>query len=249
MFNLRFKPSIQFLNLRTYQSRMKNILIIFLSLLFLPVFGQYNQLDANGLKHGKWRKYMDDENKKLRYEGQFEHGIPVDTFFYYYVARKVEYLNVYKGTTGNCYSKQYDEKSNMMAEGWYVQQKKDSTWTLYGLEQQLLCREDYKNGVLHGSLIIYYKNGRLAERTEYVEGVKHGAWVQKYEDGKQKAKGNYKEGSLHGEVVYYNFQGRPFYKGKYNKGVKTGDWHTFDNGKLIKKETFKRGDVIKEEEY
>ncbi len=249
LFDTRYLPSIQFLNLRTYYPYMKNILFIFFSILFLPVFGQYNQLDINGLKHGKWRKYRDTKGEKLRFEGQFDHGVPTDTFFYYYSARKVEYKNVYKETTGNCYSYQYDEKGNLMAEGWYVNQEKDSTWTFYGLQQNLISREDYKNGTLNGSVLIYYQNGKLAEKLEYVDGIKHGAWIQKYEDGKQKVKGTYINGSLHGEVIYYNFEGRPFYKGKYNKGLRTGDWYTFEKGKLIKKETFKKGEVIKEEEY
>jgi antitoxin component YwqK of YwqJK toxin-antitoxin module len=207
-----------------------------------------NKTDSQGKKHGKWVKYYDTNAKQVRYEGQFDHGIPVGTFVYYYPNGKKEIENTFRGKTGNCFSKQYDEQENLSAEGLYINRKKDSTWTYFGLKQQLLSREDYKQDVRHGITIVYYPEGQLAEKTRYVEGVKDGEWIQKYGDGKLKAKGTYVSGSLNGEVTYYDLNGRPSYKGSYKNGLKVGKWYTFENGKVTKKEIFEQGTLLEAEE-
>lgn len=211
--------------------------------------GQQNQTDSNGKKHGKWVKYYEGKGEKVRFEGEFDHGTPVNVFTYFSFDGKVETINTFRGRSGNCYSKQFDEKGNLEAEGIYVNRVKDSTWTFYGLQQQLLSREDYKADKRNGWVIVYYPEGTIAEKTRYVEGVKFGEWIQKYGDGKLKAKGSYKNGSLDGEVIYYDFDGRPFYKGNYKMGLKDGKWYTFERGKVTKKEIFVKGDLIEEEEY
>ena len=228
---------------------MKHVLILLSFFALAPVFGQQNQTDGNGKKHGKWVKYYEEKAEKVRFEGEFNHGIPVKVFTYYDYDGKVETVNTFRGNSGNCYSKQYDAKGNLEAEGLYVNRKKDSTWTYFGLKQQLLSREDYTQDVRNGWVIVFYPEGQLAEKTRYVMGVKEGEWFQKYGDGKLKAKGTYKNGSLDGEVIYYDMDGRPFYKGVYKGGLKVGKWFTFENGKVTKKEVFVKGELTEEEEY
>jgi antitoxin component YwqK of YwqJK toxin-antitoxin module len=61
---------------------MKILCTILFSILFFNSHAQndseINQLNASGEKHGKWaKKYT---NGKLKYEGQFENGIPIGEF-------------------------------------------------------------------------------------------------------------------------------------------------------------------------
>ena len=199
----------------------------FTLILLLCTFGltaQNNATDSQGKKHGVWVKYYEGKAKKIKYKGQFEHGVPVGTFVYFHANGAKQAENVFKGKTGNCYSKQFSEKRQLEAEGWYINQQKDSIWTYYGLEGQLLSREGYKLGKLDGDVLVYYADGKLAEKTQYIDGVKEGLWVQKYPDGKTKFKGTHKDGHLQGEAVYFSQDGRPSYKGSYLKGLRHGKW-------------------------
>lgn len=221
---------------------MKNIFLLLFVVLFQGLFAQINQTDAQGKKHGKWVKYKQTKTtKKIRYKGQFDHGVPVDTFQYFYENGRLQFVNVFRGKTGVCYSKQYNEKKQLEAEGIYNNQKKDSTWTYYGLKGQLVSREDYNMGELDGAVIVYYLDGSLAEKTLYKEGKKNGVQIQKYADGKKRFSGVYLNDKLHGEVVYYNQNGRPFYKGEYVSGLRNGTWLKIENGRVVVIEKFRRG--------
>ena len=59
---------------------------IILLLFFISgsVLGQeINQFDAQGKRHGKWKKFFKG-TKKVRYSGQFEHGKEVGVFKFYH---------------------------------------------------------------------------------------------------------------------------------------------------------------------
>ena len=59
---------------------MKHVLILLSFFAFAPLYGQQNQTDYDGKKHGKWVKYFEEKPEKVRFEGEFNHGIPVNTF-------------------------------------------------------------------------------------------------------------------------------------------------------------------------
>ena len=142
--------------------------IIALSLLLafnLSAQGDLSPKDAQGRKHGEWRKLYD--TKKIRYTGTLEHGIPVDTFRYNFPNGQISALNVFRGKTGNCYSFQYGDGKKLAAEGLFKQQQKDSVWTYYNAEGQVIGRETYKNGVKHGPAQTYRLDGRVDKKVMY----------------------------------------------------------------------------------
>lgn len=220
--------------------------IIALSLLLafnLSAQGDLSPKDAQGRKHGEWRKLYD--TKKIRYTGTFEHGIPVDTFRYNFPNGQISALNVFRGKTGNCYSFQYGDGKKLAAEGLFKQQQKDSVWTYYNAEGQVIGRETYKNGVKDGPVINYFSNGKIAESVNYVKDQKQGEWRQFYESGAPMAKGTYVDGSLHGEASYYYSSGKLRLRGSYIHGLMDGPWYYFDsNLKITKKEIWRRGRQI-----
>ena len=69
---------------------MINIKRIFSTALLLAAFfttaaqaQKINQFDANGKRHGVWKKYYDDNKNKIRYSGEFKNGKEVGTFNFY----------------------------------------------------------------------------------------------------------------------------------------------------------------------
>lgn len=209
-------------------------IITLMGLLSWGLAAQINQKDSQGRRHGEWRKKH--PNGELRYEGTFDHGVPVDTFKYYFEEGGLKTVNVFRGKTGNCKSYQYGEKEQLAAEGIYMNQKRDSVWTFYNRDGDIIARESYKEGEKHGKSEAYHTNGKVAEVKHYQMGEKQGEWKRFFESGRPMAEGNYSNGILDGEVVYYHPNGKPRLKGKYVKGKMHGTWYHFgDNMTLEKK--------------
>ncbi|MDZ7846819.1 MAG: hypothetical protein U5L96_08640 [Owenweeksia sp.] len=198
-----------------------------------------NQTDSQDRKHGLWKKYY--PNEQLRYQGRFEHGVKVDTFKFYFDDGSLKAVNYFRGN-GEAYSWQYGGESQLAAEGLYKGTKRDSIWTFYDMDGNLVSREHYKDDKKQGKSITYFENGKKAEVIHYDKGVKSGAWQQFYETGKPKAKGQYVNGKLHGEVTYFEPNGKPGARGKYRNGLMHGTWYFFDdNLQVEKKQEWKYG--------
>lgn len=211
----------------------------------LSAQGNLSPKDAQGKKHGEWRKLYD--NNKLRYSGNFNHGIPVDTFQYYFSNGDLQTTNIFRGKTRNCYSQQFGDGKQLAAEGLYSNQEKDSTWTYYNAQGRLVGREEFRSGKKEGPSVNYYPTGKIAESLHYEEGKKAGEWRQYYESGEPMAKGIYLDGSLHGPATYFFSSGKTRLKGSYVRGLMDGNWYHFDaNMKVKKKEVWRRGRLLKD---
>lgn len=223
----------------------KHFLLLILFLAGSQISAQeVNKTDSQGRKHGVWKKYY--PNQKLRYEGQFDHGVEVDTFKFYFDDGSLKAINYFRDK-GVAYSRQFGgtEEAQLAAEGKYVDAKRDSTWTFYDIDGNVVSREEYRKNLKHGKSVTYFENGKPAEVTHYEEGEKQGEWKQFYESGKPKAKGTYKNDKLQGEVTYFNLEGKPRIKGHYHKGLMHGDWFYFDESRDIEKtEVWKYGKKI-----
>ena len=67
---------------------MKKILFFLLLIPFLSFTQTINEVDANGLKQGVWKKMHNNGN--LRYSGQFKNNIPLGIFMYYYSSGELQ---------------------------------------------------------------------------------------------------------------------------------------------------------------
>ncbi|MCC5918953.1 MAG: toxin-antitoxin system YwqK family antitoxin [Cryomorphaceae bacterium] len=227
--------------------RGTSLLLIFL--FSHAAIAQLNRIDDKGRKQGAWKKYHKD-GKIVRYEGQFKDDIPVGTFRYYFPTGKLFTENVFRGTTGVCYSVQYTNKGEVIAEGLYKKGEKDSVWTFYDRHFNVISREEYKMGVLHGRKITYYEDGKVLESVHYENGEKNGPFTQYYENGKVHIKGTYANDQMHGEVRIFTFHGKKMAVGNYANGLKHENWIYFnDDGRPERKEIYRHGKLIKEQKY
>lgn len=220
---------------------MRLLVLLFIAFWSVASQAQNDQSpkDAQGRRHGLWKKYYDNGN--LRYQGRFAHGIPVDTFKYFFEDGSLRTKNAFRGKSGNCMSYQYGEEI-LAAKGLYLNKQKDSVWTYYDREQNVIARETYHQGEKHGLSQKYHDNGRLAEVLHYDMGQKEGDWKQFYESGAKMAEGQYKRDKLSGEVTYFYSSGKPRSRGNYKAGLMDGTWYFFgDQLKLERKEIWKNG--------
>lgn len=214
------------------------------TLLFISLFSfsqnQINQTDANGKRHGLWKKNFDD-SKQLRYEGNFEHGKEIGEFKFYCEKCKNQpsVVKNFTGTDDMADVKYFTPKGKLVSEGKMKGKDRIGEWIYYHKKsKEVMTREFYSNGELDGIMITYYPNGKITEEITYKNGSKEGINNYYSYEGVLLKKLLYKDGKLHGPAVYYDAYGKILHEGSYKKGTKNGLWKNYKDGKLLSEESF-----------
>jgi antitoxin component YwqK of YwqJK toxin-antitoxin module len=181
----------------------------------------------------------------LKFEGEFVNGVPVGTFKYYFEDGKIKAVSQMYEQGRRSRTKVFHNNGRIMAEGNYLDRKKDSTWQYYSdYDGVLLSREHYENGVIDGIVINYYPTGAVAEELPYKAGLKHGEWKRYFTDGKLKLKATYIDDRLEGLMLVYHQKGFPEVSGMYKNNFKDGLWLYYnEEGIVIKKERYAKGNL------
>ena len=226
-----------------------------LMLALLVSFGLYhleaqtlNQTDDLGQKQGKWRKTYGDG--AIRYEGQFRDDRPYGTFYYYYPSGEREAVHQFSDDGIVAESKVYYRNGNLLAEGKYVNQKKEGLWLFYSEpDNKLLSKENYQAGKLEGESISYYaETGQILEKFTYSAGKKNGSYIKYFPDGQVMTSGAYRDELLTGEFISYYPNGQVQVRGIYKNGLQSGNWEYFDEtGNMLTKEEFQLQETELEE--
>jgi antitoxin component YwqK of YwqJK toxin-antitoxin module len=230
---------------------MGRLFIVFLTIFFASgIFGQeaINLVDAKGRKQGFWRK-SDSLGNKL-YEGNFIDGIPSDTFRYFYRTGSLKTLSVISGQGKRAKTVSYFPNGRKMASGNYLNEKRDGIWQFFSDgSEKLVSEEFYAEGKIEGNSKVFYPEGGVSEVTNYINGIKDGLWEQYFSDGTIKLRGKFKAGEKHERFQLFYPSGQLRVSGQYNNGHQDGVWNSYDEkGKLVKKETYKKGKLLKTEE-
>ncbi len=222
---------------------MIKIRFLIILVLFSPLFivaQSINQTDANNNKQGKWEKTY--SNGVPRYVGQFKNDKPFGEFEYFYISGALKAITNYSPDGVVARTKTFHENSLPMAEGKYINQKKDSIWLYFSdLDGKLISEETYKKGELNGlSKTFYPDSGNIAESIEYKNGIKQGELRKYFPEGSIMTKGTYENDMLEGDFTLYFPEGNIQLKGKYRKGRQIGNWQYFDEeGNELSEDEFK----------
>ncbi len=223
---------------------MKLLFIVFFGILvgLNPAVSQneINQTDANGKRHGIWEKKYPN-SKQLRYRGQFEHGKEIGTFSFYCEDCKNVPSVIKEFNTDTNISKvtYFTSKGKKVSEGEMNGKDRVGEWVYYHKKgDDIMTRENYKAGKLHGPKTVYYPDGRVAEETTYKEGLLHGENKYYAPNGTLLKALNYANDKMEGLAVYYDEFGKKSIEGNYKDDKKHGVWKYYTNGKLDREETF-----------
>ena len=108
----------------------------------------------------------------------------------------------------------YYTSGPLQAEGYYHQDKTDSTWTFYFENGQKKAVGKYENGKQNGRWRYYFERGNKRAEGIMKDDIKHGAWVFYFENGNEKSSG-----------IYIN-------------DLKEGIWNYFYEDKILKAQAF-----------
>jgi antitoxin component YwqK of YwqJK toxin-antitoxin module len=202
---------------------MNKFLFLFIFLPFLS-FAQVNQKDAKGRKQGAWQKNYPNSNV-LIYKGQFKDDVPVGEFTYFYPTGEVRAIIEHVQNSKRSYGYYYHKNKELMSEGPFWDQKKDSVWANYNPEGYVIGTEEYKEDKLNGKRVLYFLRSQQESGKMDILSIAF-----------------YKDSVLHGEFNEFFSNGKLKKSGVYAKGLKTGEWREFDmNGNLTGKVRYKDG--------
>ena len=199
-----------------------------------------NQYDADGNRHGVWKKYYESSDQ-LRYEGTFDHGKEIGVFKYYCgdCEDNPTVIKTFNDNDSSAHVQFLTVKGKLVSEGKMIGKDRIGEWVYYHKSSdKVMTREFYKKGKLEGMKVTYYTNDQITEETEYKNGLKEGIDNFYSPEGIQIKKLLYKNGLMHGPAYYYDSKGSIILEGNYKEGKKDGLWKHYKDGVLIKEETF-----------
>ncbi|GAA4270858.1 toxin-antitoxin system YwqK family antitoxin [Aquimarina gracilis] len=201
---------------------------------------EYNQFDADGKRHGKWRKRYENSDQ-IRYEGTFDHGKEVGEFKFYKPSSgdSPTAIKTFSKDNDTVQIKYYTKKGKVISEGLMFKKDRIGMWTYYhNGSNKVMMTEEYKLGKLNGQQLTYFENGQLTEKTSFVDGKRQGERVMYSEKGTVLKEFKYDNDQLHGLTKYYDTDGNLIIEGNYKRDRKDGIWKYYENGRLIEQKSY-----------
>ena len=224
--------------MRKFESSIIYLVIVFLSINFSFAQTAINQLDANGERDGVWRKYY--SNKRIRYQGKFNHGKEIGVFKYFSAASSDHpvVIKEYNPTNSLADVSFYSETGFLESKGKMNGKNREGKWLFYHEDgKTVMSEENYINGKLDGEYKTFYKSGKSTEVAHYKDGLLDSVYKKYSIKGHLYQHFTYKAGKLNGKVVYYSRKtGALTTRGAFKNNVRVGTWENYVGGELISTE-------------
>ena len=213
---------------------------------------QVNLTDEQGRKQGEWVKYWKgSDNGSIQYKGQFIDDQPVGQFWHYYPTGEVRAI-IEHISPSQSFATYYFKNKEMMSEGMYKEQKRDSIWINYNNIGQTISLEKYRDGKLEGNKILFYLRDQLERgeikvlsQTLYEDSIKNGPYREFFSSGKIKQTGQYENDKPIGKWQRYSANGYMDQSVRYKYGEKHGwamDYN--DKGEIVNRSLYFKGNIL-----
>ena len=231
---------------------MRNIIHICFLVLTFCSYAQVNQLDSLGRKQGVWTKNWKGTNQ-IQYRGEFIGGVPVGQFRYYYPSGEVRSIIEHVNQRA-AFVTFYFKNKEVMSEGFYLDQLRDSLWLNYDRNGLTLSAENFKKGKLNGKRVVFYLRNqiergelKILSETFYKDSIKDGPFYSFFSSEKLKAQGQYKLDVKDGIWKSYSSDGYLSSLSRYKKGKLHG-WSEFYDaeGNLTGRVLYQNGERLNE---
>ncbi len=205
---------------------MRVMLLLILASGANGLLGQ-NLVDEQGRKTGQWKVEYPGGN--TLYEARFKEGRPAGLMVRYYESGAVRARMMFDSVEDRSFTRLYYKNGKQAAEGWFVNEVKDSVWTYFSkFDGSVRIRESYLDGNLHGPVRSFYPSGIVSEEVIWVQNRMDGAWKQYYKDGSLRLECQYKNDMLNGPYKVYYADSTLKVRGEYRDNKSHGMWSYYD---------------------
>ena len=213
-------------------------LIVCLSSTLMFAQKSVNQMDADGKRHGVWKKYYN--NDRVRYVGKFDHGKEVGVFKFYSASNSDFPVIVkdYNNDNDLANVSFYTPTGALESKGKMKGKKREGKWLFYHPDgKSVMSEENYVNGKLEGVYQTFYASGEPTEVTYYKNGLLDGNYKKYAIKGFLYQDFNYSKGQLNGMAIYYSRKtGELIKKGPFKEDLRVGTWENYVDGELVSTE-------------
>lgn len=186
--------------------------------------GIQNSYGVNG-KMTDWREielgkvisqiYLDTNESKIDQFSQF-HG---EVSFHNALNTFVRFKSNFKNGLANGFSYWYTPSGKVVAEGNYINDKRDSVWKWYYDNGKLEKIATYSFGLENGTSKSYYPDGTLMAEETFFLDKKQGVFKRYYENGVLEHETNFIEDERHGKSVDYDREGNIIIIRYFDNGI------------------------------
>lgn len=220
---------------------MRILTIIFILFPFFA-FSQINQTDANGLRQGFWQKKQD--NGRMIYEGSFKDGKPEGEWKRYHPGGQVKALLNYQQESDSAFAQLFDETRKKVAEGIYIDQKKEGNW-IYFSKGQKIAEEYFIKGVKNNTSKKYYDTGELMETADWINGNQQGKYQIYYKNGEPYLQCKMRDNERNGLCLVHTQSGKLEMEANYKNNLRHGKWKFYNqNGVFHYQLNYKDGELL-----
>ena len=137
--------------------------------------------------------------------------------------KKVLMLLVFLLATISCVQREVDDNLLQYRNGIYYMPNEEKPFTGLSILKNesgwIEVKANYKDGVLNGEWMFYYKNGQIDFKGNFKDDKSTGEWIGYYENGQIEEKWNEKDGKKDGEWIGYYKNGQIKSKRYFKDGI------------------------------
>ena len=223
----------------TWNKSVLTILLLFIGI-SMSAQDSPNGYDNQGLRHGKWQSFYENDPSQIKFEGTFEHGKEKGLFKFYDLGLEHPVATILFDPASDTVQVKYlSQNGQTISEGKMLNKKRIGTWKYYHKgSDKVMSMEEYEDDLLNGEKITFYNSGAVAEKANYKDGKLQGERFLYSEKGVVLEQLNYKNGELHGPAKFFNGKGELLSEGEYRNDKHYGIWNYYENGKLKERKDF-----------
>lgn len=109
---------------------------------------------------------------------------------------------------------------------------------------QLAYRAPFEQGRLSGTVTLYYPDGSVLQSVQYAAGRQHGRVERYFVSGQKAVEGRMENGLEVGEWTWWCEDGSVESIADFVEGKKQGEQRFWDDGELLKTETYEAGELV-----
>ena len=193
---------------------------------------QYEGQYKNGVKFGKWKRYL--ENGELSgFESYNEQGQRDGRWENLYNGKPTEILNYKNGELEGYYEFRYKESGKLRESATYKAGLIDGRRIRYHENGVIESSHSFNNGVpVDGPFTAYHSDGKTPKtKGFYKNGARDSTWEEFFNDGTREELTTYTENIRNGASEDYHHPGQVYSRGRYLNDNKIGEWRSFhENG-------------------
>lgn len=183
----------------------------------------------SGYRNGDWKDYY--ENGQLKSEGKYSNGVKTGVWIYYYKNGRVNQKGLYINGNAEGEWNWYYKSGKLLRNENYIEGYQDGILTEYSDSGVVISKGEYVEGSKQGKW--FYEVGDHKEIGSYKDDMLVGEWIYYYKNKVIMFKGSYQNDLAIGRHNYWYENGFLKKFGNYNFGKEIGDWYYYNSGGIL----------------